>query len=248
MRYFTLPCLFTSSNLFCGFVSLFFAFSERFMAAAWLLIIALAFDIMDGRVARLTRTSSEFGAELDSLADLVSFGVAPASLFYFCFLEGYIRYGIFLSFLFVLAAAFRLARFNVEEHDGDFSGLPTPGAAFTISALVIFAETYPVGIIRMPEEFFPILIFVLSIMMVSKLRFPSAKQKQPVAEKRRRKLTFGLALLLAILTEPAITLPLMALVYIGSGPVLHTMYLATRKLQDTDEMPESDSEEKVLPE
>lgn len=235
MRLFTLPCLFTSSNLFCGFVSIFFIFTEKYAVAAWLIIMALAFDIMDGRVARLTKTSSKFGAELDSLADLVSFGMAPAILYFFTFLEDSTQFGIFIAFLFVLAGALRLARFNVEEHAGDFSGLPIPGAAFTVVSLVIYAETYPVAILRIPGEIYPVLLFLLSILMVSKLRFPSAKKKQAMTEKRRMKLTLGLILLLALLTEPAITFPLLALAYVLSGPFLHLTALVSRKKRSLED-------------
>ncbi|MDP7423084.1 MAG: CDP-diacylglycerol--serine O-phosphatidyltransferase [bacterium] len=229
MRLFTLPCLFTSCNLFCGFISIFFIFTEKYSAAAWLIVIAIAFDIMDGRVARLTRSSSKFGAELDSLADLVSFGVTPAILYFFVFLEGNTRYGIFIAFLFVLAGALRLARFNVEEHLSEFSGLPIPGAAFMVASLVIYGETFPVGILRIPDEIYPALLFLLAILMVSKLSFPSAKKPQAKTEKRRVKLILSLLLLLALLTEPAITFPILGLTYMLSGPVLHITALLARK-------------------
>src|SRR5438876_1863413 len=137
---FVLPTLFTVGNLFCGYLSIWRSIEGAFEAAAVFIIVAAVLDALDGRVARWTRSTSEFGEEYDSLADLVSFGVAPAVLAYSWGLSDFQRVGWMASFLFVVCGSMRLARFNIQTRVVDkkyFIGLPIPAAAATISAPVL---------------------------------------------------------------------------------------------------------------
>ena len=134
-----LPALFTAGNIFCGFLSLDASAKGAFEYAAILIFAAAFFDGVDGRVARMTGTTSAFGEQLDSLADVVSFGVAPAFLVYHWALSGFGRAGLLVSFLFAVCGAMRLARFNVQIHVVDkrhFVGLPIPSAAGALCGAV----------------------------------------------------------------------------------------------------------------
>ena len=136
-----LPSLFTTGNLFLGFWAIIKTLDGRYAEAAPLVAGAIVLDLLDGRIARLTGTASEFGAQLDSLSDAISFGVAPALLAFRWALEAVPRVGWLAAFLFVMCGVLRLARFNVQHHVVDaryFVGLPIPAAAGQIAALVYF--------------------------------------------------------------------------------------------------------------
>ncbi len=182
-----LPNFFTAASIFCGVVSIMFASNSSFELAAWFIIASMLFDGLDGRIARLTNTSSKFGIEFDSLADVVAFGVAPAMLVYFYiptiganygFDGAYGLYRIFACALFVIFGAIRLARFNITTPDSEpnsFIGLPIPSAAAIIALLilvdikhVVFAPAYSYILL--------LVTFVVSILMVSNIRYPSFKK------------------------------------------------------------------------
>lgn len=156
-------------------MSLIMSASGKFEYAAWLILLALVFDGMDGRVARMTKTTSKFGLEFDSLADIVSFGVAPAMLLYqYCGME-YGRFGMVVSGLYVVFGAIRLARFNVmtsEVEPSVFIGVPIPTAAVFISILILFYEKYMIDI------YIPLLLatLIVAVLMVSNIRYPSFKK------------------------------------------------------------------------
>ncbi|HEX9653289.1 MAG TPA: CDP-diacylglycerol--serine O-phosphatidyltransferase [bacterium] len=166
------PSVFTMLNLFFGFFAIVNALRENFVAASWFIIIAAIWDVVDGRIARLTHTYSEFGLEFDSLADVVSFGVAPSILIYQIFFYKLGPFGIILSFFPLLFGAIRLARFNVNS-DGfekeNFTGLPIPATAVTLSSYVIFNYDLWEGL-----KFGPLLIpmvLLLSVLMVSNVEY-----------------------------------------------------------------------------
>jgi len=172
---FILPNLFTAGGIFSGMMSLIMSAGGKFEYAAWLILLALIFDGLDGRVARMTNTTSKFGVEFDSLADIVSFGVAPAMLLYqYCGVD-YGRFGIVVSALYVVFGAIRLARFNVttmETEPSVFIGVPIPTAAVFISILILFYEKYSFDL------YIPLLLAMLfvSVLMVSNIRYPSFKK------------------------------------------------------------------------
>jgi CDP-diacylglycerol--serine O-phosphatidyltransferase len=168
-----IPNLFTTLNMFSGFVSIIYSHDRNFFEAAILIIVATIFDALDGIMARLTKSSSEFGVELDSLSDLVSFGVAPSFLLYQIYLFQYNVTGIIISSFIMVAGGLRLARFNVQLVGFDkpyFIGLPIPSSAITIASFVlIYAEG---GKLIPPFGDFVIpLVIILSLLMVSKIRY-----------------------------------------------------------------------------
>ncbi len=171
-----IPNLFTSMNMFAGFLSILNTGQGRYINAAWLIIIAGIFDALDGVMARLTKSSSELGVELDSLSDLVSFGVAPAYLIYSTYLHDFNTIGIFISSFIMLAGGFRLARYNIQLvgfEKTSFKGLPIPISAITISGFVLIYYHKSSGF-EPPYSFYIIpLIILLSLLMVSKIKYDS---------------------------------------------------------------------------
>lgn len=167
-----IPNLFTSINMFCGFLSILSASEGNFNYAAWLIFIAAVFDALDGLVARLTNSSSELGVELDSLSDIVSFGAAPSFLLYKTFFYSMSTWGIIISAIPLIAGGFRLARFNIQLvgfSKSFFLGLPIPSSALTIASFVLafYNDGYPKPI----SDFITPMILVLSFLMVSNIRY-----------------------------------------------------------------------------
>lgn len=167
------PNLFTTLNMFCGFLSIISSSEGKFIPASWFIIAAAIFDMLDGTLARLTNSSSELGVELDSLSDVVSFGAAPAFLIYSSYLFQYEAWGIIISSLLMIAGGFRLARFNVQLIGFEkkyFVGLPIPSSGITIAAFVIAyynnsGYSYPYSDLIIP------LVIILSFMMISRVRY-----------------------------------------------------------------------------
>jgi CDP-diacylglycerol--serine O-phosphatidyltransferase len=170
-----LPAFFTVGNIFCGYLCLDFAIKGNFATAAALVFVAGFLDGIDGRVARMTRTTSAFGEQLDSLADVVSFGVAPSFLVYRWGLSGFDRLGLAASFLFLVCGACRLARFNVQAHVVDkrfFVGLPIPASAGTLAGLIWIFSEHPSEEVK---AVFVGVTILLSFLMVSTFRYRSFK-------------------------------------------------------------------------
>ena len=171
-----LPNLFTASSIFVGVISIVEASKGHFILSSWLILLALIFDGLDGRVARMTNTTSQFGVEFDSLADIISFGIAPAMLLYFYIGHEFGRFGILVSALYVIFGAIRLARFNISTAKTDpnvFIGLPIPTAAVFVSMWVLLFNKYTL------QEYSIILLFLalgVAILMVSNFRYPSFKK------------------------------------------------------------------------
>jgi CDP-diacylglycerol--serine O-phosphatidyltransferase len=214
-----LPSMFTMANMFCGYACIVYAMRGEFVTAAPFIGIGIVLDMLDGRIARMTGSTSAFGVEFDSLADVITFGVAPAVLSFAWGLQPLGRIGWAASFLFVAAAAVRLARFNVQTgavHDKRyFIGMPSPSAA-AVPAATVFA--FPAGFQSYPEAL-PVLAMVIvpAVLMVSTIRFRSfktldlqARHKYPVL----LLMALGLALLAA---QPEILLVAMAYTYLASA-------------------------------
>ena len=224
-----LPSLFTIGNLFLGFSAIIYSLRLDFETAAQLIVVAVIFDMLDGRIARMTGTTSEFGAQLDSLSDIVSFGVAPAIIAYQWGLATLHR-SFLAAFFFVMCAAIRLARFNVQRKVVDgryFVGLPSPAAAgFVIS--IIYFRPEPLND-RVGAAFTMMLLVIGAFLMVSTLRYWSFK----TFDLRSRRSYFamvGIAALLALIaTEPAWALLAWACGYTASGPVAYLIGLFRRK-------------------
>lgn len=168
------PSLFTTLNAFCGFMSLMHSSQGQIELAAWFIILAAVFDSLDGLMARITRSSSQFGVELDSLADVVSFGAAPALLVFQAHLSTLDNIGIVISSMPLVFGAIRLARFNVQlvGYDKDsFKGLPIPFQAVTICAFLLQYFTEGAGLQGASRIMLAPLVAGLSLLMVSKVRY-----------------------------------------------------------------------------
>lgn len=198
------PSAFTLGNLFFGFWSIVAANHGNFLWAGWFIIFAGVLDTLDGRVARLSNTGSRFGAELDSLVDVISFGVAPALLMYFLEFSNAGRFGWVLCYLYVMAAAIRLARFNVIAAQGGkgtswFTGLPSPAAGMTLAAYFSFSQTnwYSRSLAYLNLQNFGLafLMVALGVLMVSNVKYP----RWPAAGFRTPRQLVGLAVYLVIL-------------------------------------------------
>ncbi|MEW6057156.1 MAG: CDP-diacylglycerol--serine O-phosphatidyltransferase [Bdellovibrionota bacterium] len=213
-----LPNLFTTANMFCGFYAVVVAIHGNFLTAAWMILVAMIFDSMDGRVARLTRATSAFGVEYDSLSDLLSFGVAPALVTYLWCLEPFGRLGWLAAFLYVVCAALRLARFNVLVNAVPkkyFQGLPSPLAAATVATAVIFYTE--MGFTFAKESYMLAVILVLASLMISTIRFPSFKEFKVSKENSFGVLAVCILTLVLIAVKPEVTLFVMCLAYVVIG-------------------------------
>ena len=225
-----LPSLFTVANMFCGWACIVFAMRGEYVTAAPFIGFAIVLDGLDGRVARATGATSDFGVEFDSLADVVSFGVAPATLVFAWGLEPLGRLGWAVAFLWLAAAAVRLARFNIQGKEGDkryFIGLPSPAAA-GVPASTVFA--WPQGfadpgaaLVALP------IVLVPAALMVSRLRFRSFSAMIPG---RRRSYLTPLAIaavIAAIAAQPEAVLVIMAYAYLASGAIGAAMNRGQRR-------------------
>jgi CDP-diacylglycerol--serine O-phosphatidyltransferase len=213
------PSLLTMGNMFCGYACVVYAMRGAYETAAPFIGIAILLDMLDGRIARLTGSTSAFGVEFDSLADVISFGVAPAILAFAWGLSSLGRLGWAAGFLFVAAAAMRLARFNVQSAAGGdkryFVGMPSPAAA-AIPAATVYA--YPAGLVDYRAAL-PALAMVLvpAVLMVSTIRFRSFKTIDTQTRRPYTVLIFVAAALMLVATHPQLVLVAFAYGYLASA-------------------------------
>jgi len=223
---FLIPNLITTASLFAGFYAIVAAIDGRFYHAAWAIFISLVLDGLDGRIARITASTSGFGTQYDSLSDLVAFGVAPGLLVYLWALKPFKQFGWLAAFLYVVCGALRLARFNVQQGSLDpryFNGLPIPAAAMLIATSVAFY--HEIG------EWFPgkhiyilAMIYVLSFLMVSNIKYASFK-KVEIFRRHPFQTLVGLVLLFVVIAAaPDIMGFLVMILYVASGPLSTYMY------------------------
>jgi CDP-diacylglycerol--serine O-phosphatidyltransferase len=213
-----LPSMFTMANMFCGYACIVYSMRGEFATAAPFIGVAIVLDMLDGRVARMTGTTSAFGVEFDSLADVISFGVAPAIMSFVWGLQPLGRLGWAAGFLFVAAAAVRLARFNIQSGSQDkryFVGMPSPSAA-AVPAATVFA--FPEGL-HTNLEALPVLAMVIvpSVLMVSTIRFRSFKTLD-LQSRRSYPILFLFAVALALLaSHTQVVLLVLAYTYLASA-------------------------------
>lgn len=212
-----LPSLFTIANLFCGWACVIYAMRGDLSTAAPFIGIAIVLDMLDGRIARMTGTTSEFGVQLDSLADLISFGMAPAILAFQWGLAPLGRLGWAAGFIFVTAAALRLARFNIQAHSDKryFVGMPSPAAAALPAATVFYFS----GGLQAYEHALAALLVVLvpALLMVSTIRFRSFKSLDLGTKRSYRGLIALAVVIAAVASRPHEVLLAMAYAYLASG-------------------------------
>ena len=240
-----LPNLFTTGNLFCGFWAIISVFQEKFFYAAVAILLACVFDILDGKVARLSGATSKFGVQYDSLADLVSFGIAPALLAFSWALREYGKFGWLAAFLFVVCGALRLARFNVQSSSGEakyFKGLPIPAAASMI-ALTILLYLRLIETDWVKDIVILVMIYVLAFLMVSNIRYFSFKELGLAKRKPFSTFMFVVLSMIVIVMEPRIVLFGFVLAYVFSGPV--GMLMAWQKKRALKRIEPVPAEEKV---
>lgn len=220
MYIYILPNLMTTGNLFSGFFAVIQAIKGNFLYAAYAIVVAAVFDQLDGRLARLTRSTSKFGAEYDSLCDLVSFGMAPAVMLYLWALQPFGRLGWVACFLFVSCGALRLARFNVQANVVEknyFQGLPIPMAAGIVASSVLAFQDLElesqgnIGLL--------IMTILLALVMVSNFRFRSFKDLDLKERLPFRYLILGVGLLVVVALRPEVMLFVVFMAYAVLGAV-----------------------------
>lgn len=276
-RIYLLPNLFTAGNMLCGFLAIKNCIEARFTAlapsaqadhylwAVWFILFACIFDLFDGRIARATRRESLFGAEFDSIADTVSFGVAPAMMACFLIIKPGGNDNVqlitwLLSFIYLLCVGVRLARFNVLTNPlvpgnekraagGDFVGLPSPAAAGLMASLVLvlarvirggethtnFNET----ILDWSWMLLLPLMLIISYLMISNVRFPSFKKLDWTAKTRTRVFILIIILAFFVFRYPEYSFPVIFMGYIGWGVIRHFFLL---KKSEIDPAPEDDED------
>ncbi len=267
-RIYFLPNLMTAGNLFCGFVAVIRCIQANFemkvaaetsvvaiglyKQAIWLIFGAAAFDLLDGRLARMGGRESLFGAEFDSLADVVSFGIAPALLVFFLILsptQGYPVFreiGWFFAFVYLLCAAIRLARFNVitnpllfqdkKDSGRDFVGLPVPAAAVTVASLVLFLLNIAQNdrTLHRWALVLPVLMALIAVLMVSTVRYPSGKKVDLQTKTRLTTFVPVLVAVAGIVIFKEVGLLGVTLGYIGFGLVRHIRRAMLRHSREAD--------------
>jgi CDP-diacylglycerol---serine O-phosphatidyltransferase len=225
-----LPNSLTLCGMFFGFFSILSSIKGNFVNAAWFIMIADIFDGLDGWVARLTHSNTRFGIELDSLSDLVAFGVAPSVLVYTWAIAPFGRIGFAATFLFTACGALRLARYNIQMGSAEskaFTGMPIPGAATVIATLVLFYREVWDG---SPQKniFILILTICLALLMVSTLRFHGLKEIDFGKRKPFWILVAIVFVFVIVVVHPAAALFVIAMIYLAEG-VVENIYLVYRK-------------------
>ncbi|MGR9013665.1 MAG: CDP-diacylglycerol--serine O-phosphatidyltransferase [Gammaproteobacteria bacterium] len=227
-----LPNLFTTGALFSGFYAITSAMGGRYETAVIAIFVAMILDGLDGRVARLTNTQSEFGAQYDSLSDMVSFGAAPALVMYLWAFSSLGKVGLFAAFVHTAGGALRLARFNTQLETADknyFQGLPSPAAAAILAGFIWICLEYNYDI-ELFKYFALILTISTGLLMVSNFRYSSFKK---IDLKGKVPFIVAIAVMLAIafvMAQPQTMLFLLFLGYAISGPVI-TLVMRKRRLQ-----------------
>jgi CDP-diacylglycerol--serine O-phosphatidyltransferase len=225
-----LPNLITSAGLFGGFYAIISTIQGKFEAAAIAVIISAFFDAMDGRIARLTHTTSHFGTEYDSLSDVIAFGLAPGILAFEWALAPFGRLGWLAAFMFVACGALRLARFNVQKGTQDpnyFKGLPIPIAACFIASMVLFSSKWEEAFEGKPVIIL-VTVFILAFLMVSTITYFSFKKFDFTKRKPLNVLVSAILLFVIIASDPKVMLFLIILSFVLSGPMT-TLYRLYRK-------------------
>jgi CDP-diacylglycerol--serine O-phosphatidyltransferase len=226
-KIYLIPNLLTTGSVLCGFVSIIYSFGGNLAIAANLILASFILDGLDGRVARITKTTSDFGAQYDSLADVVSFGVAPSIFLYQWFLKdvnflinSWLELGVIISSLYLVSVLLRLARFNVSKSNDFFIGLPCPlGAVLVALSFIVFSKSdFDLSLHKEVTVFITLLI---SFLMISKFSYFSFKN---IGDNERIKfywLLFIIFLILVTLINPPLVLLLLAVIYSISGLIMN---------------------------
>lgn len=226
-----LPNLFTTASLFAGFLSITMAFAGNFDDAAWAILFSALMDGLDGKVARLTGSASQFGVEYDSLADAIAFGVAPGVLAWAWQLHHFGRLGLAVAFLFAACGALRLARFNVSAATASkrfFIGLPIPAGGCTFATFVLFVPHLPGFMLSAVPHMALALSFLAPLLMVSRVRYFSFKEYGFVKAHPFSVLVSALLIFVLLFSMPRLWAFLACIGYILSG-LIYTFLLLPRR-------------------
>lgn len=240
------PSTLTLGNLFFGFWAVVSAAQAEFRTAAWLIVIAGVLDLVDGRVARVTRTGSRFGGELDSLVDAISFGVAPALVIYYLFLtDG--SWGWIASFVYVTGAVGRLARFNIEQAGAvkrSFHGLPSPAAGMTLATFYPFSQTvfFQQNLPQWPwPAMVTALMVILAVLMMSHVPYPVVPKFGFRTARGIMTLLGMIAMIIFAITVPALTFFPLLMLYVSYGVGKAMVLGFFERLPDRDPLLDNDS-------
>jgi len=229
------PGVFTVGNMFCGFASILSSFDGETVFAVWMIILAGFFDALDGKIARFSGSASKFGVELDSFADIISFGIAPAMLFYNLGVYPSGKWGWIPGFVFVMCGTFRLARFNIQQTKlGEklpYMGLPIPTAAITLVSYTLFSSEVW-GALRFPKALITMII-AFSGLMVSGIEYETLPKFTLGNRMNKLKLVYLLVFLIVLIINPQLALFPFGLLYILSGVVKGGYELFHTEKQET---------------
>lgn len=220
------PNIFTLGNMFCGYLSIVFSLTGQFKDACWIIILGAFFDFLDGSIARLTDSVSEVGIQLDSFADFVTFGVAPAVVLSSLDIFPFGKFGIIFGLIYLLAGAFRLSRYNVSTEDAAkdyFLGLPIPASALLLISYVLFSLHFASRIVL--KNFLIGIILITSWLMVSSIKYNAIPHLSSIKGKKEKiELIFLIITSVIVLYKPTIFL----------FPVifLYTIFGFSRKVKD----------------
>jgi len=235
-----LPSILTTFGLFCGFYAIIASIKGNFEIAAMAIFFAMLWDSLDGRVARMTNTQSAFGAEYDSMADLISFGVAPAILVYQWTLSGMGKIGWMAAFVYAACAALRLARFNTQVGSADkryFQGLPSPAAAAVLAGMIglyewLPGQGYELGLSNTSENAIGwVIAVVCGILMVSNVRYHSFKEVNFKGRASFRLLLLAALIIIIVVYKPLLVFFVFFFMYMISGPILTVWSLQQKRRQ-----------------
>lgn len=231
------PNMITCGNMLSGMLSLVLAFHGHFVPASWLVFFAVFFDFMDGKMARKLGGSSSFGMELDSLADVVSFGVAPAMIIYSVYLKGFFGVtGALVAAFFALCGALRLARFNVHHVDGSFQGLPIPAGGHLLVSFVVAG-------IHLPPALMALLVTATGFLMISSVPFGNLKALK-AGSLNKRKAVFMWAsafILIAVLRNKSPLAGMLIYIISGFAGVDWGKWLSLEEMAEEEDFAEEDS-------
>jgi len=240
---YVLPSFLTSLSMLAGFYSIVATLNGDFVNAAWAILVSGIFDGLDGRVARITHSTTRFGVEYDSLSDLAAFGIAPGVLMYWWALKPLGRLGWLAGFLYVACGAIRLARFNVQINTVEskyFQGLPIPAAAGLVATVIIFLTNFEIE----PRSVqIPLLLisYLLAALMVSTVKYNSFKDLQLARRKPFNALIIVVLLIVFVVSEPRIMLFSLCFAYVLSGPTTLIVHLLrkskTQEVSGSDALP-----------
>jgi CDP-diacylglycerol--serine O-phosphatidyltransferase len=240
------PSLFTVLNMFCGLLSIIYTSQQDFFLGAWFIILAALFDSLDGLMARITKSASDFGIEFDSLSDVISFGAAPAVLVFTVYLNTLAGLGVILSSLLLIFGGIRLARFNVQIIGYDkeyFIGLPIPSSAITVASFILLFYDSTLGLNSLARGLLAPMVVVLSLLMVSRIKYDALPEftRRGIRKHPWRFMAFIAAAVAIVVTRGAAIFPFFVL-FVVWGPLRAFFGTVRNSIHHVSKVEEEESE------